>query len=63
VLARTHRLATVGWSVVAAGAGAGFMARDALGLEQPWIALAWTIGAVLPLLALARRGERGGGRP
>jgi hypothetical protein len=63
VLARAHLLATVVWSVLAAGAGAGFVARDALGLPQPWVALAWTIGALLPLLALARRGPRTGRRP
>jgi hypothetical protein len=60
VLGRVHLLATVAWSALAAGAGTGFVARDALGLEQPWVALAWTIGALLPLLPLARRGPRPG---
>jgi hypothetical protein len=62
MLARAHQLATVAWSVLAAGAGAGFVARDALGLPQPWVALAWTIGALLPLLVVAWRGARKGGR-
>jgi hypothetical protein len=64
VLARVHLLATVLWGAVAGGAAAGFLARDALGLRQPLVALAWTVGAVLALLPLARRrppdsGERG----
>ena len=31
-MGRVQRLATVAWSVVAAGAGLGFVARDLLGL-------------------------------
>jgi hypothetical protein len=54
VLARVHLVATAVWSVLAAGAGAGFVARDALGLQQPLVALAWTIGALLALLPFAR---------
>jgi hypothetical protein len=65
VLARAHQLATVIWSVLAAGAGTGFVARDGLGLPQPWVALGWTMGALLALLALAlaRRGRRRGRGP
>jgi hypothetical protein len=54
VLARVHLLATAVWSVLAGGAGAGFVARDALGLRQPLIALAWMIGAFLALLPFVR---------
>jgi hypothetical protein len=61
VLARVHRLSTRLWAALAAGAGLGFLARDALGLRQPLVALAWAVGAMLPLLPVARdRGEEGG---
>jgi hypothetical protein len=59
VLARVHLVATVLWAAIAGGAAAGFLARDALGLRQPLVALAWTSGAVLALLPLARRRPRG----
>jgi hypothetical protein len=62
VLARVHALATAVWACLAGGAAAGFLARDALGLRQPLVALAWTLGAASPALALARRrlrSERG----
>jgi hypothetical protein len=59
VLARIHRIATGVWGALAGGAGLGFLARDALGLRQPFVAMAWTAGAVLALLPLARRGARG----
>jgi hypothetical protein len=62
VLARVHLVATAVWSVLAGGAGAGFLARDALGLRQPLVALAWTLGAGLPLLALARARSNGPAR-
>ena len=55
MLARLHLAATAVWSIVAAGAGAGFLARDALGLRQPLVAFAWIVGAAVPLLALAHR--------
>jgi hypothetical protein len=55
VLSRLHLVATAVWSVLAAGASAGFLARDALGLRQPLVALAWALGAALALLALAWR--------
>jgi hypothetical protein len=71
VLARMHALATVLWGVLAGGAAAGFVARDALGLRQPLVALAWTLGAAAPTIALLRgrlaalgrrgRGHRGRG--
>ncbi|MGH2742140.1 MAG: hypothetical protein ACRDN8_06565 [Thermoleophilaceae bacterium] len=63
MLARIHLLATALWSGLAGGAGAGFLAREALGLRQPFVAVAWTTGAALPLLLLTRahrgEGERG----
>jgi hypothetical protein len=54
VLARVHLLATAVWGGLAGGAAVGFVARDALGLRQPLVALAWTLGAALPLAAFAR---------
>jgi hypothetical protein len=55
VLAAVHLVATILWAGVAGGASAGFLARDALGLEQPLVALAWIAGAALALLPLACR--------
>jgi hypothetical protein len=54
VLARAHAVAGTLWSSIAGGAAAGFLARDALGLEQPLVALAWTAGAMIPLAVLVR---------
>jgi hypothetical protein len=51
---RAHRFATAAWSVLAAGAGLGFVARDLLGLPMGLVAVAWTAGA-LAGLAAARR--------
>jgi hypothetical protein len=51
---RLQRLCTVAWSVVAAGAGLGFVARDLLGLPAGLVTLAWATGALL-VLAAARR--------
>jgi hypothetical protein len=64
VVARVHTVATALWSALAGGAAAGFVARDALGLRQPLVALAWLLGAGIPAITLARRraggpGERG----
>jgi hypothetical protein len=62
VLARMHAVATTLWAGLAGGAAAGFLARDALGLRQPLVALAWTLGAAIPVVGIARgraRGERG----
>lgn len=72
MLRRIHALASVVWMALAGGAAAGFLAREALGLRQPLVALAWVLGAALPVVALARarsgrgrcpfaraRGERG----
>jgi hypothetical protein len=56
VLGAVHLVATILWAGLAGGASAGFLARDALGLEQPLVALAWIAGAALALLPLARRG-------
>jgi hypothetical protein len=55
VLSRTQRVATALWAGIAGGAGAGFVARDALGLGQPVVALAWLLGAAIPAIALAHR--------
>jgi hypothetical protein len=55
VLARIQTAALVLWSALAGGAGAGFLTRDVLGLGQPLVALAWLVGAVIPVAALARR--------
>jgi hypothetical protein len=55
VLARIHTLALALWGAIAGGAGAGFLARDVLGLGQPLVALAWLLGAAIPVAALARR--------
>ena len=62
MLARVHSVAAVLWGGLAGGAAAGFLARDALGLRQPMVALAWLLGAAVPLVTLGRggiRGERG----
>jgi hypothetical protein len=64
VLPRTQRVATALWAAIAGGAAAGFVARDALGLSQPLVALAWLVGAAIPVVGCAgraagRRGERG----
>jgi hypothetical protein len=63
VLARIHLLATVLWGGLTGGAAAGLLARDALGLRQPLVALSWVTGAALGLLPLAgrrgRKAERG----
>jgi hypothetical protein len=61
VLAVVHTFATALWTGVAGGAAAGFVARDALGLDQPLVALAWVIGASLALVPFVRgvRGRQG----
>ncbi len=64
MLGAVHLVATVLWAGLAGGASAGFLARDALGLRQPFVALAWVAGAALALVPLAHRrvrstGERG----
>ena len=51
---RAHGLATVGWSVLAAGASAGFVARDLLGLSGAAVALAWIAGAAAGAAAAGR---------
>jgi hypothetical protein len=65
VLAWIHTVALALWSALAGGAGAGFLARDVLELGQPLVALAWLLGAAIPVAALAHgripraREERG----
>jgi len=49
VVPRVHRLAGAAWAALAAGASLGFLARDLLGLPQPWIAVGWSAGAALGL--------------
>jgi hypothetical protein len=51
---RVHAFATVIWSVLAAGAGFGFVARDLFSLPAAAVAFAWACGA-LAGLALTRR--------
>jgi hypothetical protein len=46
VIGRAHRLVTAVWTVVAAGAGLGFVARDLLALPHAAVAAAWVAGAV-----------------
>ena len=62
MLGKVHSVATALWSALAGGAAAGFVARDALALRQPLVALAWLIGAAIPVAALARRRSREGVR-
>ena len=54
-MSRTHRLVTAVWTVVAAGAALGFVARDLLGLPDAAVAAAWVAGAVAG--GLPARGE------
>ena len=63
MLGRVHTVATAVWSALAGGAAAGFLAREALGLRQPLVALAWLVGAAIPLAVLARRRCRDGRCP
>ncbi len=60
MLGRVHTVATAVWSALAGGAAAGFLAREALGLRQPLVALAWLVGAAIPVAAFARRRSRDG---
>ena len=45
-MGRAHRLITAIWTVVAAGAGLGFVARDLLALPDAAVAAAWVAGAL-----------------
>jgi hypothetical protein len=54
VLARVHGVASALWAGLASGAALGFLARDAAGLRQPLVGIAWAVGALLPALPLAR---------
>jgi hypothetical protein len=56
-MGRAHRLATAVWTVVAAGAGLGFVARDLIGLPDAAVAAAWVAGALAGSL-LARTAFR-----
>ena len=48
-MADRRRWLGIAWTVLATGAGLGFVARDLLGLPPPLIAAAWTAGALLSL--------------
>jgi hypothetical protein len=54
-MSRAHRVATKVWTVVVAGAGLGFIARDLLELPAPVVATAWIAGALAGGLAARRR--------
>jgi hypothetical protein len=58
-MGRAHRLVTAVWTVVAAGAGVGFVARDLLVLPDAAVAAAWLAGAAAGGL-LARGAWRAG---
>jgi hypothetical protein len=58
-MARAQRVAGIAWSVLAAGAGLGFVARDLLGLPAGLVALAWLAGALGALAAARGAGKRG----
>jgi hypothetical protein len=45
-MGRAHRLVTAVWTLVAAGAGLGFVARDLLALPHAAVAAAWVVGAL-----------------
>jgi hypothetical protein len=58
-----RRAAAAVWTILACGAGLGFVARDLLGLPRAAVALAWVLGAILgapPSVRLGwkRRGSR-----
>ena len=56
MIPRTQQLATLVWTVIAAAASLGFLARDVLGLPNAAVALAWIAGALAGgALAGARR--------
>jgi len=46
MMGRAHRLVTAAWTVVAAGAALGFVARDLLALPDAAVAAAWIAGAL-----------------
>ncbi len=56
---RVQALATAAWSVIAASAGMGFVARDLLGLPPGPVAVAWAAGALAALGAVRRGACRG----
>ena len=45
-MGRAHRLVTAVWTVVAAGAALGFLARDLFGLPEAAVGTAWVAGAM-----------------
>jgi len=61
-MGRAHRLVTAVWTVVAAAAGLGFVARDLLALPDGVVAAAWVAGALAGGL-LARGAWRGPSAP
>ena len=60
---RAQRAAAALWTILACGAGLGFVARDLLGLPRAAVALACVLGAILGVpssvrLGWKRRGSR-----
>jgi len=62
-MGRAHRLVTAVWTVVAAGAAPGFVARDLLELPAAAVAGAWVAGALAGGLLARRAWRRGGEAP
>jgi hypothetical protein len=44
------------WTIIACGAGLGFVARDLLGLPRTAVAAAWVLGAILGAPSAVRLG-------
>jgi hypothetical protein len=53
---RAGRLVAALWTIVACGAGLGFVARDLLGLPRTAVAVAWVLGAILGAPSSVRLG-------
>jgi hypothetical protein len=53
---RAQRAAAAVWTILACGAGLGFVARDLLALPRAAVALAWVLGAVLGVPSAMRLG-------
>ena len=62
-MGRAHQLITAISTVVAAGAGLGFVARDLLALPDPAVAAAWVAGALGGGLLARVAWRRGGAAP
>ena len=53
---RARALSGAVWTVLASGAGLGFVARDLLGLPRAAVAAAWVLGAILGAPSAVRLG-------